>query len=265
MMTLPANKGRLWLALAEQRRRRRRRAALVPALPVTLLTELAGYWKLEEPANAPRLDASGNGWDLSEWSFAEASGGGHVPVRQTTGVVNFAADFSAGAGGPALVSFAPNTLLAGDFTFAVWVGFFSGAEFEWGLISVGGSVLIGIRPFDDRVTFGVQTAGGLAQIETGYGALVEYDWNQVVCMKAGQTLRIYVNGGLSADGAFNGNLLPTAAPDFFGPTDLVLGAGTTGYPFVGQLDEFGCWQRALSAAEVGRLYNYGSGLPLENF
>ena len=68
---------RAWTALDAQRRRRRRLAALVPALPVTLLTELAGYWKLEEPANSPRLDASGNGWDLSEWSFSEASGGPH--------------------------------------------------------------------------------------------------------------------------------------------------------------------------------------------
>ena len=38
-----------------------------------------------------------------------------------------------------------------------------------------------------------------------------------------------------------------------------------GQTFYGSLDEFGIWQRALSADEVWQLYNYGSGLPFENF
>jgi hypothetical protein len=35
--------------------------------------------------------------------------------------------------------------------------------------------------------------------------------------------------------------------------------------FDGALDEFGVWQRALTAAEIAALYNSGSGLPFENF
>ena len=257
---------RVWLALEEQRRRRLRHQSLTPALPVTLWTELAGYWKLEEPANSPRLDASGHGWDLQEWSFGEAYGGGHVAVGQTSGVLNNAADFGTGAGGPALVSFAPNTLLAGDFTFSIWF-WFTPANYnsEFGLISVGSSVLIGIQQIDFYATFGVQTTDGFAGTATAIYGLVDFAWNHLVCVKAGQTLRIYHNGGLSGEVAFTGNLVPTAAAEFFGPTDLVLGASTTGWTYQGSLDEFGCWQRALSVAEVAQLYNYGSGLPLENF
>ncbi len=203
MVTLLKINRRDWLALQAQKHRRRRLAALVPALPVTLLTDLAGYWKLEEPANSPRLDASGNGWDLSEWSFAEASGGGHVPVRQTTGVVNYAADFGTGAGGPALVSFAPNTLLAGDFTFSIWF-WFTPANYnsEFGLISVGTSVLIGIQQNDFYATFGVQTTDGFAGTATAIYGLVDFAWNHLVCVKVGQTLRIYHNGGLSGEIVF---------------------------------------------------------------
>ena len=34
--------------------------------PVTLLTDLAGYWNMDEAAGSVRADATGNGWDLEE-------------------------------------------------------------------------------------------------------------------------------------------------------------------------------------------------------
>ena len=83
-------------------------------------------------------------------------------------------------------------------------------------------------------------------------------------MKDGGTLRIYLNGVESATGEFSGSILPNAA-GFFGPSDLLFGINPWGYPLIGALDEVGCWQRALSADEVLQLYNYGSGLPFENF
>ena len=61
-----------------------------------------------------------------------------------------------------------------------------------------------------------------------------------------------------------GAIAPTAA-GFFGPTDLFIGNNPWGYPLIGCLDEVGCWKRALGAGEVEQLYNYGSGLPFENF
>jgi hypothetical protein len=83
-------------------------------------------------------------------------------------------------------------------------------------------------------------------------------------VKQGSGLWIYINGVEAAWSEFSSTMIPTAA-GFFSASDLLLGDNPWGYPLIGLLDEVGCWQRALSAYDVGLLYNYGSGLPYEWF
>ena len=242
-------------------------AVPVPYPAVTLQTDLAGYWTLDEAEGFSRNDSSGNAWDLGEWSFQEATGGSYRPIYQVSGVLNDAADFGDESGGEGLVSFAPNSLLAGDFTFSCWINYNTTSGFDGqGVISVGGTVQIGIRAYDGAVNFTVptDTSPGYCQALTGYGSIYDYNWTHAVFVKEGNSLRIYLNGDEQAYADFTGNIVPTAA-GFFGASDLILGINPWGYPLIGALDEVGCWQRALSADEVLQLYNYGSGLPFENF
>lgn len=241
-------------------------AVPVPYPAVTLQTDLAGYWKLDEAEGFSRNDSSGNAWDLGEWSFQEATGGSYRPIYQVSGVLNDAADFGDESGGEGLVSFAPNSLLDGDFTFSCWINYNTTSGFDGqGVISVGGTVQIGIRAYDGAVNFTVptDTSPGYCQALTGYGSIYDYSWTHAVFVKEGNSLRIYLNGDEQAYADFTGNIVPTAA-GFFSASDLILGINPWGYPLIGALDEVGCWQRALSADEVLQLYNYGSGLPFEN-
>ena len=238
-----------------------------PYPPQTLHSALAGYWNMDEIDGSARNDTSGNLWDLGEWSFQEATGGGYRPIYQILGFINYAADFGDESGGEGLVSFAPNSLLEGDFTFSCWVNYNTSSGFDGqGLISVGGTAQIGIRAYDGALNFTVpiDSPPGGCEALTGYGSISEYTWTHAVFVKEGNSLRIYINGVENTYTNFAGNIVPTAA-GFFSETDLILGINPWGYPLVGALDEVGCWQRALSADEVLQLYNYGSGLPFENF
>jgi len=78
-------------------------------------------------------------------------------------------------------------------------------------------------------------------------------------VRAGSSLTIYLNGTAAAADTL------TSQPIYMSLPEMHLGCGGYGYPLNGALDEFGIWQRALAAEEVGQLYNGGSGLPLENF
>jgi len=62
------------------------------------------------------------------------------------------------------------------------------------------------------------------------------------------------------DGLVNGDVIPTAGGAHFGQDDIVIGCGPWGYPLNGSLDDLGIWTRALTSAEVARLYNDGAGL-----
>ena len=95
------------------------------------------YWNMDEIDGSARNDSSGNIWDLGEWSFQEATGSGYRPIYQSPGIINYAADFGDESGGEGLVSFAPNSLLDGDFTFSCWVNYNTSSGFDGqGLISV---------------------------------------------------------------------------------------------------------------------------------
>ena len=234
--------------------------------PLTLHTALASYWKLDESEGITRND-SYNVWDLSEWSFQEATGGGYVPVGQNNGLINYSADFGDDSGGNALVSFAANSVLAGDFTFSCWFNYNTSSGFDGqGMISLGGTVSIGIRAYDGAVNFVIYTnnVASYSAVQTPDASVSENTWTHAVFVKSAATLRIYLNRALSASAAFTGAITDTPV-GFFSGTDLIFGINPWGYPLIGTLDEVACWQRVLSASEVSQLYNNGDGLAYEMF
>jgi hypothetical protein len=76
-------------------------------------------------------------------------------------------------------------------------------------------------------------------------------WNHVVLVKNGLNYDIYINGAL--DKTVVGN---TTAKEYF--CKIVLGGEASYIPaevFLGKLDDYGIWNRALSSVEITSLYN----------
>ena len=214
-----------------------------------------------------RNDSTFHGWTLAEWSSQEAVGGDYAPVGQNNGLMNEAADFGDGSADTALVSYAQNSVLNGDFSFSCWINFNTDGGYDGqGVISVGGTAQIGIRSYNGAVNFVIYTDNhaGYSGMQTPDLSLSEYTWTHAVFVKDSATMRIYLNGVEAASADFTGTIIPGAGGPF-SATDLLLGSNPWGYPLVGLIDEVGCWQRTLSAAEVSQLYNAGSGLPYEMF
>jgi hypothetical protein len=228
---------------------------------LSLRSALAAYWSLDEAAHAVRRDAV-HGLGLYEYDFD----GGTPSVNQTTGVIGHAAQFEDDQNFCLWSSELPD-LSAGDFTLACWFWFTPNTYDGQALVSIGGTVWIGARAFDDAVNFGIATDNedGYAQIQTDDGSVSENTRTHLVAVKHGGTLLIYLNGVARATGPFTGAVVPSVATGRFNATDLVVGCNPWGYPLNGAIDELGCWQRALSAAEATQLYNFGAGLPFDWF
>ena len=79
-------------------------------------------------------------------------------------------------------------------------------------------------------------------------------WWHLVVTKSATLFCFYLNGALV------GWADVSAFPYVSLMDQIAIGTGGSGL-----IDEVGCWRRALSADEVAQLYNYGSGLPFENF
>jgi hypothetical protein len=238
-------------------------------VPPSLLSDLVGFWKMDEMAGENRLDVTGNGYDLVEWSFAEADGGGSSSdslIPSTVGKIGDAAAFVFGPG-QGLVTSLPNGLAGGDFSFSCWVNYNADEGFDGqGMISLGGLVAIGIRAYTGATDFAIYNAitNQHSYIQSPEEAFTPWEWAHAVYVKDGGTLRIYVNGVEVVNGPYSGSQAGLAV-NHFTDEQLIVGINPWGYPLVGFIDEVGCWSRALSAYDVEQLYNYGSGLTYENF
>lgn len=88
-------------------------------------------------------------------------------------------------------------------------------------------------------------------------------WHQVIFVKNGGTLSLYIDGQFDKSTADTTTTTTTnASPVFFGKR-----GGATGFFFKGSLDEVGIWDRNLSAPEITTLYaeqNTGTELDLDN-
>jgi len=93
------------------------------------------------------------------------------------------------------------------------------------------------------------------QVSIRGSALSLSTWMHVAVTSDGGELKIYVNGV-----EVNSTTAGSSAITFDHFTAGCGSNGTSGDNWNGAIDEFGVWQRALSADEVTQLYNSGNGL-----
>jgi len=219
-----------------------------------LLTDLEGYWRLDEASGLVAADSSTHGSD------GNLTGD---PVWQPgTGVLNGSLNFDA-SGDVVTVPWdggAGIDILNKSFSVSFWTkrdG--TGAEYVLGQGDTGAtrqSLHIGFRDAD-TLTFAF------------YGDDLNYDnavvigdvtnWHHWVCTydMATGVRSVYLDGNTTpvatntAGGAFTGS----------GTNDFWIGRRIGNWNFVGNIDEVGVWSdRVLTGAEAAQLFNGGAGL-----
>ena len=202
----------------------------------TLLTGLLAYWKLDETTGTTTIDNTG--------SFNGTVNTG-VNINQT-GKISKAYDFS--QTGDNTVSFG-NVPISTDMTYNFWmkksvasVGEFIFSKYSGGYedslyILGGGGEVFTLYPGVDAFSF-------------SYNSGV---WTMVTLKKVGTNYSLYL------DGVFKETIAHTPAAAV---TTFFLGnqQPSAGFGYLGLLDEFGIWSRALTDLEISDLHNGGTGL-----
>ena len=223
----------------------------------SLFTGLIGYWLLDEPAGTARVDA------VYGRLFTEFDLDAGTPyVAQVPGHNLYAASFDTQRGCGLLCSAVYLTDLGiADSSYSFWFQYTTGPYENQTLLDVGGGVSISLNQATASITLNLATShiSGNWTLTTD-DVLAEGEWHHVVVTRAGSYVCIFYDGQARVDGVVNGDVIPANGGSYFGPDDVVIGCGPWGYPLNGAIDDLGIWTRALTSAEVARLYNNGAGL-----
>lgn len=106
---------------------------------------------------------------------------------------------------------------------------------------------------DNLFTYVRDTEGDSVAV-TGSDDVVDDAWHHVIVVKEGTTVTQYVDNGI--DGTDTNASLGAVALT----SNMTLGARPTILRIVGQIDEYGFWNRALTSDERDALWNGGNGL-----
>ena len=162
-------------------------------------------------------------------------------------------------GANSYVQLPANIAKASAFTFAAWVYWNGGANwqriFDFGSVSTtqGGSPsqYLFLSPSSgSTVRFAINNGSG-EQIVERAGVLATGSWQHVAVTLNGSTATLYVNGTAAASGSV------TTAPSAFSPTRNYLGKSQFSADplFNGKLDEVEIADYAMTAAQIAVLYN----------
>ena len=223
----------------------------MPAAMSALRADVVAYWKLDEGPGEVRLDSSGNGLHLTD----------NNTVGQTAGLLGNSAEFSY-TDQDRWLDHPDHPLLRfiGDFTISLWVyrtGSVFGADYI--LNSDDSLYLFTDDASEQRPTLMMYDAfGNQFSFLTNNAIITADQWHHIVAYRDGTTVGLIVdNGDPALDVDITG--IPRVGEMFR------IGAQQAGYPFTGSIDEVGKWNRALTPAEISKLYNDGVGLALEKF
>ena len=216
--------------------------------PPTFHTNLAGYWKMDDPAGEPRYDSSGFEQHMVDWNGNFPSAAGLIGDAAFNYAEYEAKQLSA--------DLYPFDSLARSASF--WVYFIPGeySNFQiylniddgaWGEGAVAAYTNAGGE-------FNVLCFGTWVTI--GYTNVTEEVWHHLAMTTDGTTSRCYLDGVEIA----NQESVPSS------PSKLYVGNYyEMDRSIVGGIDEIGIWNRCLSPAEISSLYNNGDGLAYELF
>jgi hypothetical protein len=217
---------------------------------------LQALWLLEEVSGA-RYDDTANNNDLTDNNTVGSSTDAREGSRS--------ADFEAGNGEYLSISDAAQTGLdvTGPLTICCWVKpetvggvFYLATKYDTSGNQRGYSLYSGGNASGD-VTFILSSDGvGYTAAYTAGNVLTAGVWRHVAAVYDGVDMRIYVDGALANNGsnnpkAYTGGIFDSSAAFRLGSRQ----GGATYYD--GLMDEAAVFDRALSAAEVLSIYQYG--------
>jgi hypothetical protein len=214
----------------------------------SLLTDLVGYWKLDE-ASGTRNDSVGTS-HLTD----------NNTVTQAAGKQGNSAQFTASSSEYLSCTDNATLSLASDtsFTIALWAYGDSFANFpalfQKGAFNGNGDeyILYWHASFSTwRFLVGNGSSFGTVEWSS---APATSTWYFIVCWHdaAANTINIQVNDGTTVSAAWTGGTQDTTSP-------LHIGRGGTSY-WNGRIDEVGFWKRVLTSAERTALYNSSNGV-----
>jgi uncharacterized protein len=230
---------------------------MVAVLSGSASADLIGHWKFDDAAGTTAIDSSGNGRDLDQVQAA----GGWIVAGKIGGAYNlprFSAD--------ATESDALNLDGTGTVTLSAWVASRTGTNYEGiaGFEGTGSAGDIYSLKMDnsDGINWTVLPSHGPAPSSdtlANYAAATTDGWVHVVgVFEQGVGSTLYVNGAVAATAAA-GSPIPDKTPPSFFRVGVYY---NNGYQFTGSIDDVQLYNEALSAADVGSLFNNpGSVIP----
>jgi len=108
--------------------------------------------------------------------------------------------------------------------------------------------------------FGLRTPSPAYTITTGTTTIAINTWYHVLVIVDGTNNKLYVNGALEGTTACSGNMIYYRHASASNPKNLIGGywISSSGQDFIGKIDEFAIFSRALSTSEINNLWNGGS-------
>jgi prepilin-type N-terminal cleavage/methylation domain-containing protein len=214
---------------------------------------LVGYWPMNEGGGTTVYDKSGNG-----------NNGVNTGATYTAGKVGtYALQFYGGTnngGSASYITLSSSTIFDPSvFTISAWIntsninsqynyiysnardccGTYNGINFA----ANGGNVGLAIW-YGSGSPASVWTSGGISSST----------WTFVTGTYDGTTIKVYINGVLSASGAYSGGV---GSPASYGTVLGALANGPPLYDWTGSLNDLRLYNRALSASEIQAMYNGG--------
>lgn len=220
----------------------------------SLLTDLVGYWKLNEASGA-RADSHSNGITLADSNT----------VSSATGIISaLAADFENGnneyleAADSATLSLGADT----SFTITAWVKLESVVGStraivgkRTGTVAADSEIFVGANT-DENILFRVGNATTYLDV-VNTNVMATGTWYFVACWHdaVANTLNVQVNDGAVASGSWSGGTFDGTGIFQVG----TIATSTTG-DWDGLIEGVGYWKRTLTSGERTSLYNSGAGL-----
>jgi len=207
-----------------------------------LLRDLVAYYDFEESAG-DLLDKTGRGNDGSVYGTV---------VRDVGGVVGNAYQFGTGASGAVNVSESGDIDMGVNFTISAW--------FNWSGDAERNTMALTRYQTDNAWRIEVDDKIEAVVVGNGYNAIstIANEFQHVVLVGNSTNVDLYVN-----------NVFKETKAISLANTDTDMGIGADPYnpsaEFHGLIDEVGLWNRTLTVAEIGDLYNGGNGLTYTSF
>jgi hypothetical protein len=198
---------------------------------------LVGWW----PFNGNAQDASGNG------NHGTVNGATLTSDR----LGNQNSSYLFGSSGSSNISTTISQLNV-DYSFSIWLRTSHSFQDEIGIIAARNTASIYTALFMNANTSIGQyhfNCSNLDHTNGGSGLMNDGNWQHIVCVKSGSVMKIYINSNNVATNTISIN---TCLQGFikFGIDDY---RPATRY-FVGNLDDIGIWNRALTQQEINLLY-----------